>query len=171
MPDPIAFESFREALIAATRVHFARYLALHPDEDYYGYALYTDDDVSSIGPAATRASAIRCSPEDLMWICYRFGPHEWNDFDDFELFTHVNQILKVLYASWPFAEYKARALQAAFDALRELEAEGIFGGRDERRFVALWLSDSANPIMERSVLELNAPSVYASFAREYGGTI
>jgi len=166
-----ASATLKDALSVATRAHYQRYVATHPGESYYGYSLYTDDDVSSIGPAATRASGISVSPSDPMWVCYKFGPHEWRDFDDFGLFTEVNAILKELYRSLDFASYRTQSLQAAYDALRDLEAEGLFGPRSENRYVVLWLSDSSDPIMEKAAREFNCPTVYAAFAKEYGTAI
>ena len=59
-------------------------------------------------------------------------------------------------------------LRAAFSALMEAEADGLFGPRTPTRFVALWLSDSANPIMAESAKALNSEEVFEAFRTEYG---
>lgn len=164
------FDDLKTALKGATLEHYQRYVEKYPNESYYGYSLYTDDDVSSIGPVATRASAIRVGPEDELYVCHRYGPNEWPDFDDFGLFGEVNAILKDLYGNRfvSFSRYKKKSLEAAFDVLQELEADGIFGPRSDNRYVVLWLSDSNNPIMDRAVKEFNSPNILAAYIKEYG---
>lgn len=165
------FPEFKALLKAATRAHYERYVAAHPGEDFYGYSLYSNDDVSSIGPVATRGSAMAVDRSDPMWSYYRFGPHEWNDWDDFGLFVDVNQALKGLCDSLDFDSFRSQSLEVSFEVLRELQADGLFGPKSENRYVVLWLSDSADPIMDRAAKELNCPSIYAAFSTEYGTPI
>lgn len=163
------FDDFKAALTSATQEHYRRYVEKYPNESYYGYSLYTDDDVSSIGPVATRSSAIRVGPENEMFVCYRYGPHEWPDWDDFGLFADVNRILKELYSNkfLGFSRYKKKSLEIAFSVLKELESDGFFGPRNGNRYVVLWLSDSIDPIMDKAVKELNSADIWTAYASEY----
>lgn len=163
------FEELKSALRKAVMAHSQRYREMHPAETYYGYSLYTDNDVSSFGPVATRSSAIRVSQNDEMYVCYRYGPHEWPDFEDFGLFNDVNRILKELYSNpgFSFEDYKMQSLEKGLEVLKELEAEGFFGARDDNRYVVLWISDSSDPIMDRAVKELNSENIWKAYASEY----
>lgn len=165
-PDP--FQELKGLLVSATREHFQRYIALHPGEAYYGYSLYTDDDVSSIGPAATPGSLVTVNPDVAPNAYYRYGPHEWPHFEDFGLFDAANALLKSLYASHEFALNRRRSLEAAYSALEVLEAAGVFGSRNKGRFIVLWVVDSDESLMDESARQLNSGDVYAAYASEYG---
>jgi hypothetical protein len=161
------FQKLVTALRDAVRKHYVRLVASSPSEQYYGYCLYTSDDVSSIGPVANRESALQVDPNDVTYNYYRFGPQEWSDWDDFGLFEDANRILKSLYEDMEFENFRSGSLQAALQALMELEAEGLFGPRSESRYVTLWLSESSDPIMSRAVKALNNGRVYKRYASEY----
>ncbi len=165
------FSALRKALSEATREHARQFLAVNCYEPYIGYSLYTDDDVSSIGPVTTKASAISVDCSHSMWCCYMYGPNEWPEFEDQGLFVEVNGLLRALYASMSFAAYTRGALEVAYTVLQELREEGLFGPKDESRYVVLWLSDSANPIMDRAAKEFNCPSIYEAYVAEYGTAI
>ncbi|HEY8100239.1 MAG TPA: DUF4303 domain-containing protein [Burkholderiaceae bacterium] len=161
------FYKLMTALRDATREHYGRLVAGSPSEQFYGYCLYTNDDVSSIGPVANRESALQVDPNHGTYNYYRFGPQEWSDWDDFGLFEDANQILKSLYEGMDFDNFRAGSLQAALQALTELEAEGLFGPRSDSRYVTLWLSDSSDAIMSHAVKALNNEPVYERYAAEY----
>jgi hypothetical protein len=162
------YSKLKDLLTSATREHFGRYVQLHPGEAYYGYSLYTDDGVSSIGPVATTGSLLRVNPQVAPDAYFRYGPHEWHHFDDFGLFDAANALLRSLYASRDFESYRRRSLEAAFVALEDLEAQGVFGARNDSRFIVLWVVDSADSIMAASARKLNSRAVYEAFASEYG---
>lgn len=164
-----SFEDLQSALKKATQEHYHWYIHQYPGEDYYGYSLYTDDGVSSIGPVATRGSALSVGPEDPLYSYYKYGPHEWSEWSDRGLFDEANALLKVLYTEnqHDFPGFRKAALEAALNVLKELEAEGLFGPRDSHRFIVLWLSDSGDPIMGRAAQELNNSQVYDAYACEY----
>jgi hypothetical protein len=165
------FATLKMLLVAATREHYQRYRNAHLEEAYYGYSLYTNDDVSSIGPVATVESSVTSQLSDPLDAAYRYGPHQWGHFDDFGLFDDVNKALKSLYASFEFSVYRKLSLEAAFQALRELEADGLFGPRSDNRFVVLWVADSADPIMEVAAEALNSPAIFEAYSDEYASGI
>ena len=163
------FAALKSALRSATERHYRLLRQTYSAEELYGYSLYTDDDLCSIGPAANTNSSIAVAATDPMYNYYRYGPHEWSLFEDHGLFDRANEIVKAIHAD-PSIDLGPRCdgmLQAAFAALTEAEADGLFGPRTPTRFVALWLSDSDNPIMAKSAKALNSPEVFDAFRTEY----
>ncbi len=164
------FAAFKSALRSATEQHYRLLRQTYSAEELYGYSLYTDDGLCSIGPVANTSSKITVATTDPMYNYYRYGPHEWSLWEDYGLFDVANEILNSIHAdkSLDFSTRCDGMLQAAFAALTEAEFEGLFGPRTPTRFVTLWLSDSANPIMARSAKALNSQQVFDSFCTEYG---
>ncbi len=164
------FVALRSALRSATEQHYRLLRETYSAEELYGYSLYTDDTVCSIGPVANTNRKIAVAATDPMYNYYRYGPHEWSLWDDHGLFDPANEIVKAIHAdhSLNFDSKRDGMLQAAFHALKEVEAEGLFGPRSSVRFLALWLSDSADPIMVEAARALNSQDVFKSFSAEYG---
>jgi hypothetical protein len=52
------FEELKTALLSATKKHFEALKVEHESSDLYGYSLYTDDSLCSIGPVANTAEKI-----------------------------------------------------------------------------------------------------------------
>lgn len=166
------FSIFKSELKNATRSHYEDLSRRNPDQQYYGYSLYTSDDISSFGPVSNHIDAISCDTSDPMYLAFRYGPHEWCNFDDLGLFDGVNRALENLHdEASSFEALKEGILETALQVLVELESEGLFGPRDDERFVVLWVADSDHPIMERAAKELNSPAVYASYSIEYANSI
>jgi hypothetical protein len=163
------FAAFKSALRSATEQHYRLLRKTYSAEELYGYSLYTDDGLCSIGPIANTTSRIAVAATDPMYNYYRYGPHEWSMFEDHGLFNDANEMVKAIHAD-PSLDFRSRCdgmLQAAFAALKEAEADGLFGPRTPTRFVALWLSDSANPIMAEAARALNSQEVFDAFCTEY----
>jgi hypothetical protein len=55
--------------------------------------------------------------------------------------------------------------QAVLDAMQALRNDGTF---DSVPYLPIWMSDSGNSILNRSVKLLNSNEVYAEFASEFG---
>jgi hypothetical protein len=166
------FDKLLSALKIATREHYKKLISENINENYYGYSLYTSDDIASFGPVSNCISAIPCDPTDPTYGYYKYGPHEWSNFNDFGLFDEANRELKFLNdGTLSFDDWRSGALQAALQALRELETEGLFGPRSDERYVVLWLSDSDDQIMNKAAKELNSATVYAAYASEYASQI
>ncbi|MCM2369478.1 DUF4303 domain-containing protein [Aporhodopirellula aestuarii] len=138
--------------------------------DVYGYAVYTDDGVSSISAVANRTSAISADPSDRMYNYYRYGAVEWSEQDDFGLFDAVNDIVGQIQDidSVEFADKRNAMLRAAMEVMCELDAEGVFGPKSDERFVAVCVTDSDEPIMLESVERLNTPAVFEAYRSEFG---
>lgn len=163
------FDALKSSLRSATEQHYRLLRQTYSAEELYGYSLYTDDGLCSIGPVANTHSQIAVAATDPMYNYYRYGPHEWSLFDDYGLFDDANELVKAIHAD-PSLDFGSRCdgmLRAALAALMEAEADGLFGPRTPTRFVALWLSDSAHPIMAESAKALNSEEVFEAFRTEY----
>ena len=86
---------FKSALKTATALHYHRLVA--DITDIYGYALFTEDGLSSIGPVANRESALQKPKSDPMYNYYRYLAVEWSDWDNFGMFDDVNSILTKMH--------------------------------------------------------------------------
>ncbi len=139
-------------------------------DDVYGYAVFTDDGVSSLHAVANRTSAISVDPSDRMYNYYRYGAVEWSEWDDFGLFDAVNAVVGQIHDidSVEFADKREAMLRTAIDVLCELDAESVFGPKSDERFVAVCVADSGEPIMLESVERLNTPAVLEAYCAEFG---
>lgn len=175
----------KEEIKKAVTAHYKQLTRTIPD--IYGYSLYTEDGVSSLGPVANRASALKVGSGDKMYNYYRYGAVEWSEWDDFGLFDRVNSLVSELLNDegelphteqfdptaelqrhFEFAEKRKAVLWTALEALCELEAGGLFGPRSAERFVVLCLSDSSHEVMLESAKRLNDDDVYQAYAEEFG---
>jgi hypothetical protein len=163
------FDELKRALLSATEAHYHRLHAQGNSQDLYGYSLYTDDSVMSIGPVANSSEKIAVGVDDPLHNYYRYGPQEWSIWDDHGLFEEVNRIIASIHdrEGLSFDARRDGILQAAFEALVVLEERHVFGPRTDRRFVVLWIADSADPVMTRSARELNSDAVFLAYASEY----
>ncbi|HEX8965442.1 MAG TPA: DUF4303 domain-containing protein [Patescibacteria group bacterium] len=153
--------NLKDEIKRAITSHYKTLNANFPEGNFYGYSLYTSDDVSSIDPVANRESSISVDKDDPSYNYYRYSPDEWSDWDDYGKFDYVNLIIK------KFGQLKSAILQQAFQALIELESEGLFGIKSDSRFIVIWLSDSDNEIIHISAKQLNSEKVYLEFASEF----
>lgn len=165
----VVLTELKNELKEAVSRHYKLLAEKFPEEDFYGYSLYTDGDVSSIGPVANRTSALTVEKTDPTYIYYRYSPDEWSNWDDFGLFEQVNKIIRQYYEEMKnkFVKYKKDILGQALQALLELEAEGLFGSKNDNRFIVIWLSDDHNEIINTSAKKLNTRKVYEEYASEF----
>jgi hypothetical protein len=85
------------------------------------------------------------------------------------LFDFANTIIISIYSddTCSFEEKRDGILQAAFLALKDLEATGVFGSRNDLRYVVLWVVDSDDRIMTQSAAALNSAQVFNAYAAAY----
>jgi hypothetical protein len=164
-----SFDDLQRSLRSAVEQHFRLLCERYSPEQLYGYSLYTDDNVSSIGPVANTVDGIPSGGIVADQNYYRFGPHEWTLFDDFELFSSANEIVKAIHEdkSRNFSEKRTGMLNAAFLALKELDSDGLFGPRSSGRYIVLWVVDSDEPLMAVSAAALNSSEVFHAFCSAY----
>ena len=167
--NPPSFADLQAELFVAVARHYGRLLDEHSVDQLYGYSLYTNDDVSSIGPVANTVNGIRSIPDQKDYQYHRYGPHEWSLWDDFGLFDRANALVRAIYAddSRTFQEKRLGMLTAAFQALSEQEGKGLFGPRTSDRYVVLWVVDSDEPLMAQSAASLNSVEVFHGYYSAY----
>ncbi|MHC1686080.1 MAG: DUF4303 domain-containing protein [Clostridiaceae bacterium] len=166
-----SLKKYKEELKIAITNHYKLLNEKFGQDTVYGYSLYTDDDICSIGPVANRVSDITVSNNDEMYIYYKYSPDEWELWDDFELFDNANKIIKELYNrdDIEFIQYKESILDVTLEAIQELDDSGLFGIKNDARYLVIWISDSANEIMDISAKQLNTARVYEEYASEFIG--
>jgi Domain of unknown function (DUF4303)/Trypsin-like peptidase domain len=169
LPFHVMFATLAFALRSAMERHYRLLVENYGSEELYGYSLYTEDGVSSIGPVANTNSGIAVDTSDPSYNRDKYGPNEWSLWDDHGLFDAANDIVKEIHAdaSADFDFKRDGILQAAFFALKTVEAAGLFGPRSATRFCTLWLSDSADPIMHEAARALNSEEAYECFSSQY----
>ncbi|WP_068776123.1 DUF4303 domain-containing protein [Paenibacillus sp. FJAT-26967] len=162
-------QSLHAELRNAILSHYKELTARCTDDVIYGYSLFTDDCVSSIGPVAVKEGSIQVKESDPMYNYYRYGVVEWTEWDDFGMFDEVNQTIRNYHETVKdsFEERVTTLLQASLDVLIELESTGLFGPRNDSRFLVICVSDSENEIMIESAQKLNTSKVCEDYASEF----
>lgn len=186
--------ALRQEIAQAARRAFLQVRAAHPDEAFYAFALYTDDDAMGVSPAANTEEAYQRrveryqSDESYMQFLkehdiafnpfnYRWGTPEWAyEHDGQDQFQAVSERLDAVTGSGEmtleeYEEFKGAVLAAMLLGLKDLDAEGTFGDGPERARITLFcsLSDSATAgwFEEESARRLNPPAVYDVFLEQW----
>jgi hypothetical protein len=167
----------------AARLTFSVYKQQHPDEDFYAFALYTDDDAGGANCAANTEQSLKRATQSYIDGGYtlpepgqmRYIPDEWvysgaeGSIDAWGKIWEMNEALAADDSFW-FKRYKKKALEAMILALKDLDADEFFGtGRDRERITLLiWITDSADAEnwWLRSIEQLNPKPVYKRFLSE-----
>ena len=162
-----ALSRLKAELKAALTAHYRILTDTVPD--IYGYSLFTEDGVSSLGAVANRRSALTLDPSDDMYNYYRYLAVEWSEWDDFGLFDSVNPIVNELHEdkTVDFPMKRAAILRLCLDVMCELDTAGLFGPRTDERFVVICLSDSDDQIMMESAKLLNTPKAFEAYSGEF----
>jgi hypothetical protein len=168
--DDFDYSSLRRELIDAARTSFQAIRNAHPREQFYTFALYSDDGAMTVVPAANTEEglerarlkygpAMRDEKDYLRW-----GTAEWayeaaaaEPFD-----AACQRLYKAADDSWEdddFAAHRLRVFEQMINALDSLQNEGFFGAADERRRITLFCtvsdSDNSQRIERESAVRLN----------------
>lgn len=162
-------ESLHVQLKNAIRCHYNELTSRCGNDTIYGYSLMTDDCFSSIGPVANKERLIKVNKSDPLYNYYRYGAVEWSEWDDFGMFDEVNKTIKRYHETVEedFDLLIDTLLNELLKVLIELESEGLFGDRNDNRFIDICVSDSSNEIMLKSARLLNTLKVYEEYASEF----
>ncbi|MNJ61295.1 hypothetical protein D3C77_570750 [compost metagenome] len=118
---------------------------------------------------ANKEKLITANTLDPVYAYYRYGAVEWSEWDDFGMFNEVNDIIKK-YHEIIEDDFNLRVetlLKISLNVLIQLESEGLFGQKNDHRFISICVSDSSNEIMIESVRELNTLKVYEEYVSEF----
>jgi hypothetical protein len=164
----------------AARKAFVAVQEQHADESFYCFALQSLDDASGVYAAANteagyRKCATRYSPQPHpageRYCRWYWGEWAYTVIGE-EHFKGVNRFInsenKNIEEIGRWLRLKATVYASMALALRDLDAEGIFGTGKERKQVTLFCtvddSFSTDWVEEESARRLNSPSVYQTFA-------
>ena len=182
----IDWTQFQAAVRDGARAAFREVRAVHPSEHFYAFALYTDDGVMTVVPAANSEESFgRKGGGKAEAAYYRWATGEWaykavgsehfgaayvllngegRDGEDAEAEDEWEE-------SPQFAEFRRQVIESLVGALVDLEGEGFFGRGAAREgvtvFVSVSDSDDTVEIENESARRLNPPAVYERFAGRY----
>jgi hypothetical protein len=177
-----AFEKARRAMVEAARLTFDDYRRAHPDETFYAFALYADNQGDGLSPASHTQEAYESQlavnsmyAEDELGLL-RYCPDEWSSAytgsarrDEWsKVSSLLDPILDDTTLSWE--QSSGRVFETMIQALGDLDGEGAFGRGAQREAITLmiWITDSglARDWWARSVRSLNPRTVYERFISE-----
>ena len=156
---PFDFQHFQQQLTLATRDAFLELLAAHHAEEFYSFALYSDEGAMTVCPSAnTLAHLAAQPPEDLSYA--KFEPAEWAyersgaaaQFDELsrQLRTHV---LDEALAEEEFEQFRQQLYATCVAVLDELRQQRFFDQAAGREvFLLFSVSDSDTPAVELAQL-------------------
>jgi hypothetical protein len=172
-----------DAVAADLRDHLT---AIPSPDDVYGYAILpgdpttSADGIGSLVAVYNRRADISVGPDESEFTYYKYSVDEWHHWDHGK-FPRSDSILTSLNAQFAAAHqkdaddfeidelqqaYSKSLLDAILDGVAIVKSEGRFSQTVE--FLAIWISDSDNPILEESVRRLNSPEVAEEFLGEFG---
>ncbi|RQS88769.1 DUF4303 domain-containing protein [Burkholderia contaminans] len=165
----------------ATTSVFSALKSEHPNEDFYAFALYTDSSAMSVQAAGNSEQALQNvlknaderSPEQDAY--YRWASSEWpyEAFHGAE-FKGISKIVRESPDRSNFLKFKADVHAAMIDALRTVDARGLFGTGPDREkiiiFVTITDDDDAEQLENDSAKQLNSPTAYQRFLNRYDVT-
>lgn len=159
----------KDELHKSVVMHYKALKDRFPLDRIYGYSLYTTDCIEGVGPVSNRESVIKVDPSDPMYFYYRYSPDEWSDWDDFGMFDEVNKMIKKIAeeADDKFNAFVDEMFAVMLQTLIDLEKDGLFGIKDDKRFLVIWASDSASEIMDISAKTLNSVKAYSEYKTEF----
>jgi hypothetical protein len=171
------FDTLKRDLKDAAAASIAELRAAHPDEHFYAFALYTDDDAAGISPAANTDEALAKRVAEYKYTkardvnALRWSTSEWAyegfGWEHFKPSYDAMMAVEVPGGRRGFARHRERVLQLMIDVLAALDADGVFGRGAERERVTLLCSitdsDDEIALLDRSVRALNPPAVVAKY--------
>jgi hypothetical protein len=160
----------------ALKAAFSELMSANPGQSFYAFAVFTDDSLQFIHPAANTEEALtatvrryreKVDPKHGTTSTrtgMRWSYGDWGFFANFgeEHFKKINEAL-IANIDGPQDEFESRidSLWAAvLSGFQMLEKEGFFGSGAERSKITLLLvGDLPSELVDRSVSALNPPDV------------
>jgi hypothetical protein len=177
------FSDFQRDIAEAARATFKALRALHPDEHFYAFALYTDSGAMTVVPAANSIEGLRrirarqaiADDDPAPW--YTWSSAEWAyEAAEASPFNAIcgrlaDEVLSPQFVQSRFAEFSRQLRADMIEALRLLDRDGLFGTGDERAAITLFVSisddDAAEALENESAKALNPPAVAEAVLRRY----
>ena len=161
---------------AALRAAFSEVIRVNPNQTFYAFALFTDDSLQFMHPAANTEQALTATVQrykkevDLKYgttstrTGMRWSYGDWGLFANFgeEHFAEINKALNV-NIDGPEEEFMATIdslWAAALEGFKRLEKEQFFGSGSGRLKITLTLvGDLPSELVDSWVSALNPPAV------------
>ena len=176
------WEKLTNDVIAGTTAAFESLIAEKSDEHFYAFALYTDEDASTIAPSANSTERFNAKlretgeTDEMQIASYKWGTANWAyEAWHAKLFMGIFRELEIYRKSLPdseadFASYKKSVHECMVAALKRMDENGFFAnGRDN---IVLFISssddDEAFELENWSARQLNPERVYLPFLKRYG---
>ncbi|MBM3955394.1 MAG: DUF4303 domain-containing protein [Planctomycetes bacterium] len=165
---------------AALKAAFSELIRANPGQHFYAFAVFTDDSLQFIHPAANTEEALTATVQRYRETVdpkygststragMRWSYGDWGHFANFgeEHFAEINEAL-IEYIDGPEEEFEARidSLWAAvLSGFQRLEKDGFFGSGPERSKITLALvGDLDGELVNSWVSALNPPDVANRF--------
>ncbi|MCA8019809.1 DUF4303 domain-containing protein [Burkholderia metallica] len=177
------FSDFQREIADAARATFRALRALHTDEHFYAFALYTDSGAMTVVPAANSVEGLRrmrtqqaiADDDPAPWCTWGFA--EWAyaaaEASPFNALCGklADEVLSPQFVQSRFAEFSRQLHTDMIEALRLLDRDGLFGTGEARAAITLFVSisddDAADALENESAKALNPPAVADAFLRRY----
>lgn len=172
-------DRLRIALGQAVRSAVSELLSAHPREVFYGFALFTDDDVTSIQLAANSDAGLEEAvaryglkdPRSIAGIRFSTGEWRYEGFGEGH-FRPANESLSRLQPTTVDRKhataFRRAVMTSMVAALADLDVDGTFGRGSERDGITLMCAvtdatKAGEQYQDRSVRKLNPPAVVAAY--------
>jgi hypothetical protein len=173
----------RTSIRNAAKRAFTEVRRAHKGETFYAFALYTDEGLMTVMPAANTEEGYARAVEKYGYTkaaersYVRWATAEWA----YEAAGdgHFDATYKLLNSNKRddadddrgYRAFANKVIGSMVAALRELDQAGFFGRGEDRERVTLFVSvsdsDAAEQIENASAKELNPPAVSKRFAKRY----
>jgi hypothetical protein len=168
-------KKLRKLITAAAKRAFTEVREAHRDEDFYAFALYTDDGLMTVMPSANTEQGYQRAVKKYGFkkrqekSYVRWATAEWAyEGVGADAFNQVCDLIN----GQEIDDMSAKAnyvIGSMVGALKALDDKGVFGKGEARKkitvFVSISDSDDAEGIENKSAEMLNPPAVFAEFQK------
>lgn len=157
-----------DKIYEAAKLTFTQ-LRQQSQEEFYAYALYTDDSAMTVVPAANSLNGLAVKlqeeaeigePDEPIKLYYKWASAEWQyEAWGGKNFQDICSIVRHHPKRVEFTAFREEVINAMTQALKRLDNEGFFGTGSQRKAITLFVtssdSDDAEEIENRSAVTLN----------------
>jgi len=163
-------QGLEEKIRRAAESAFKQVRSRHPDEEFCGYALYSDADAITVCPSVNSRAhleqMIANDPGDAEY--YRWSPAEWNhEFEGAEHFQEISNYLRAEVKAIKSPEehngFKQQVYETCVNVLEDLKQAGFFSDLNESGVLVFAISDGDNESEVDWISRLNAPELAEQF--------
>ena len=164
------FPELRSRIKEAAESAFAQVRSRNPNEEFCGYALYSDPDASTVCPAVNTRThlekMIAKDPDDAVY--YRWSPGEWNhEFEGAEYFKEISDLLgdevRRIESPEEHKRFKQQVYEYCVRALEDMKRETFFSDLDESGVLVFTVSDATNESERDWIDRLNSKELAQNF--------